>query len=76
MTAHAFVIHYCIITHIKITIQCVYCNPQPYFDHNTDSLFFFIISLITLHNEDIDIAEVEINVLIIFVYSIYLSHGK
>ena len=37
----AFVIHYCIITHIKITIQSLYCDPMPYCDHNTDSPFLF-----------------------------------
>ena len=37
----AFVIHYCIVTHIKITIQSLYCNPLPYCDHNTDSPLLF-----------------------------------
>ena len=37
----AFVIHYCIVTHIKITIQSLYCHPMPYCDHNTDSPFLF-----------------------------------
>ena len=44
----AFVlIHCCIGNHIKITIQGLYLNLLPYCDHNTDSPFFFIISLIT-----------------------------
>ena len=38
---NAFVIHYCIIIHIKITIQSLYCDPLPYCDHNTDSPFLF-----------------------------------
>ena len=37
----ACVIHYYIITHIKITIQFLYCDPLPYCDHNTDSPFLF-----------------------------------
>ena len=40
----AFLIHYRIVTHIKITIHSLYCNPLPYCDHNTNSLFFFSIS--------------------------------
>ena len=37
----AFVIHYCIVAHIKIAIQSLYCNPLPYCEHNTDSPFLF-----------------------------------
>ena len=37
----AFVIHCCIGTHIKITIQGLYCNLLPYCDQNTDSPFLF-----------------------------------
>ena len=48
----AFVIRYCIVTHIKITIQSLYCHPMPYCDHNTDSLPY----------GDIDIAKAEIDI--------------
>ena len=58
----AFVIHYCIVTHIKVTIQSLYCNPLPYCDHNTEYLFFFIISLIILLYAHIDIAKAEIDI--------------
>ena len=37
----AFVISYCIVTHIKITIQSLYFHPMPYCDHNADSPFLF-----------------------------------
>ena len=37
----AFVIHFCIVTHIKIKIQSLYCNPLTYGDHNTNSPFLF-----------------------------------
>ena len=58
----AFVIHYCIVTHIKITIQSLYCSPLQYCDHNTEYLFFFIISLIILPYAHIDIAKAEIDI--------------
>ena len=59
----AFVIHDCIVTHIKITIQSLYCNPLPYCAHKiNDSPFLFIISFITLPNGHIDIALAVINV--------------
>ena len=57
----AFVVHYCIVTHIKITIQFLYCKPLPYCDHNTNSLFFFIIASTTLLDGHIDIAKAKIN---------------
>ena len=60
----AFLIHYCIVTHIKITIQSLYCNRLSYCDHNTDSPFFIIISFITLPDGHIDIANAEINIYI------------
>ena len=37
----AFVIHYCIGSHIKITIQGLYCHLLPYCDNNIDSPFLF-----------------------------------
>ena len=53
----SFVIHYCIVTHIKITIQSLYCHPMPYCDHNTDSPFLFYyfcyIHILILLNMDI-----------------------
>ena len=53
----AFVIHYCIVTHIKKT------HPMPYYcDHNTDSPFLFIISFISLPYGHIVIAKAEINI--------------
>ena len=58
----SLVIHYCIVTHIKITIQSLYCHPLPYCDHNTDSPFFSIISFITLPYGHINIAKAEINI--------------
>ena len=60
----AFVIHCCFITHIKIIIQSLYCNPLPYCDHNTDSpsFSFLIISFITLPGEHINVAKAEINI--------------
>ena len=42
----AFVIHFCIVTHIKITIQSLYCNPLPYCDHNTDFPFSFSLFIL------------------------------
>ena len=56
----AFVIRSCIVTHIKITIQSLYCHPMPYCDCNTN--FFFIISFISLPYGYIDIAKAEISI--------------
>ena len=37
----AFIILYCIVTHIKITIHSLYCKALPYCNDNTDSPFLF-----------------------------------
>ena len=58
----AFVIHYCIITHIKITIQSLYGDPLQYYDHNTDPPFLLIISFIILPYRHVDIAKALINI--------------
>ena len=55
----AFVIRYCIVSHIKITIQSLYCNQLPYCDHNTDSPFLFNYIFFTLPHGHIDIAKAE-----------------
>ena len=58
----AFVIRYCIVTHIKITIQSLYCHPMPYCGHNTDSSFLFYYAFISLPYGHINIAKAEINI--------------
>ena len=64
----AFVIHYCIVTHIKITIQSLYCNPLPYCDHNTDSplLFYYCFRILPYGQIDIAKAEIDMNDILIF----------
>ena len=54
----AFVIRYCIVTHIKITIQSLFCHPMSYCDHDTDSPFLFYYFFY------IPIAKAEINIII------------
>ena len=59
----AFVIRYCIVTHIKITIQSLYCNPLPLLLITIPiPLFFFYYFFIILPYGHIDIAKAEIDI--------------
>ena len=77
-TTAAFVIHYCIVTHIKITIQSLYCNPLPYCDHNTDSPFLLYHFFKALPYGHIDIAKADIDIYKYYSYilDIYLMDKK
>ena len=67
----AFVIRYCIVIHIKITIESLYCNPMPYCDHNTDSPFLFL--LFVLYPSPMDIL-ILLKLKLIYMNDILIFH--